>query len=61
MFYIDEPLIAEEISSEPISSPINDEPIVVNKILLVNTENVTHDAYEQTPELKVELNCLFFE
>ncbi len=55
--YIDEPMVAEEISSEPVpsSSPssMNDEPIVVDKILLVNTENVTHDPYEQTPELKV--------
>ena len=37
----------------PTPSPINDEPIVVNKILLVNTENVKHQDYEQTPELKV--------
>ncbi|CAF0744003.1 unnamed protein product [Didymodactylos carnosus] len=26
--------------------------VVVNKITMVNTENVTHDEYEQTPELK---------
>jgi hypothetical protein len=32
---------------------VSDEPIVVNKILLVNTENVTNDEYQQTPELKV--------
>lgn len=41
------------MSSEPISSPVSDEPIVVDKILLVNTENVTHEPYEQTPEVKV--------
>ena len=57
LFNIDEPMTAEEMSSESMSSsppsPISDEPIVVNKILLVNTENVTHEPYEQTPELKV--------
>jgi hypothetical protein len=49
------------MTSEPTSTiesplpppPVSDEPIVVNKILLVNTENVTHNEYEQTPELKV--------
>ena len=33
---------------------MSDDPIVVDKILLVNTENVTHNEYIQTPELKVE-------
>jgi hypothetical protein len=31
----------------------------VNKILLVNTENVTNDEYQQTPELKVEEHVFF--
>ncbi|CAF2685943.1 unnamed protein product [Rotaria sp. Silwood2] len=49
----DDSVTAEEISSEPIStSPVSEEPIVVNKILLIDTENVKHDEYEQTPELK---------
>ena len=56
--YVDEPAVAEEITSESTSTtasspPASDEPIVVNKILLANTENVTHNEYEQTPELKV--------
>ncbi|CAF4438190.1 unnamed protein product, partial [Adineta steineri] len=44
----DEPAVAEEITAEPTpttssSTPsASDEHIVVNKILLVNTENVTH-------------------
>ena len=50
----------EEVSSE--------DPIVVDKILLVNTENVTHEEYEQTSELKVEgkeesglvIHCSYF-
>lgn len=53
----DEPVIAEEVPSESTPTPSSsttDEPIVVNKILLVNTENVAHDEYEQTPELKVK-------
>ncbi len=56
MISIDEPTTtaAEEISSEPTPTPATDEPIVVDKILLVNTENVTHDEYEQTAELKVK-------
>jgi hypothetical protein len=53
---IDETATTEEISSEPTLSPVSDEPIVVDKILLVNTENVTHDKYEQTAELKVGEN-----
>jgi hypothetical protein len=51
---IDDATTAEEVSSEP--APISDEPIVVDKILLVNTENVTNDEYEQTAELKVGEN-----
>lgn len=51
---IDDATTAEEVSSEPI--PVSDEPIVVDKILLVNTENVTNDEYEQTAELKVGEN-----
>ena len=55
LFSIDETTTAvEEISSEPTISSASDDPIVVDKILLVNTENVTHDEYEQTAELKVE-------
>ena len=59
---IDEPTTVEEISSEstpppPPPSPVSDEPIVVDKILLVNTENVTHNEYEQTAELKVGEDC----
>lgn len=57
-FSIDDSMTAEEtlIDSTP-SSPITpppaiEEPIVVNKILLVDTENVKHNDYEQTPELK---------
>ena len=46
---------AEPITPSPPPPPpaITDEPIVVNKILLVNTENITHNEYTQTPELKV--------
>ena len=51
---LDDPIVAaEEPVPEPTSPPVNEEPIVVNKILLVNTENVKHDEYTQTPELKV--------
>ena len=59
-FFLDEPVTSEELSPEPISTPpppppltATQEPIVVNKILLVDTENVSNDEYEQTPELKV--------
>jgi len=50
----DETPTTEEISSEstPPPAPVSDEPIVVDRILLVNTENVTHDEYEQTAEVK---------
>ncbi|CAF0904584.1 unnamed protein product [Rotaria sordida] len=49
----DDSAMVEETSPEPVSpSSTGEEPIVVNKILLVDTENVTHDDYEQTPELK---------
>ncbi|CAF1630119.1 unnamed protein product, partial [Adineta ricciae] len=49
----DDPVVAaEEPISEPTSPSVSEEPIVVNKILLVNTENVKHDEYTQTPELK---------
>lgn len=44
----------EDISPEPTPSSSTADPIVVDKILLVNTENVTHEEYEQTTELKVE-------
>ncbi|CAF4808154.1 unnamed protein product, partial [Rotaria magnacalcarata] len=47
-------VIAEETSAEPSPPSPTDkqEPVVVNKILMIDTENVTHDDYEQTPELK---------
>ncbi|CAF0941961.1 unnamed protein product [Rotaria sp. Silwood1] len=49
----DDSVVVEETSSESPSTPsTSEEPIVVNKILLVDTENVKHDEYEQTPELK---------
>ena len=53
---IDETATVEELPplSEPTPAPASDDPIVVDKILLVNTENVTHNQYEQTTELKVE-------
>ena len=41
-------------SEETVLPPAVEEPVVVNKILMVNTENVKHDEYEQTPELKVQ-------
>lgn len=43
----------EDPYPEPFPSSTSEDPIVVDKILLVNTENVTHDEYEQTTELKV--------
>ena len=54
-------MIAEEVSSEPTDTPPSspssssedNETVVVNKILLVDTENITHDDYEQTSKLKV--------
>ncbi|CAF1265415.1 unnamed protein product [Rotaria magnacalcarata] len=50
----DDSVIAEETSAEPSPPSPTDkqEPVVVNKILMIDTENVTHDDYEQTPELK---------
>jgi len=47
--------VEETIPNEtttPPPPPSVEEPVVVNKILMVNTENVKHDEYEQTPELK---------
>jgi hypothetical protein len=53
MISIDEPATVEELPSEPTPPFASDDTIVVEKILLVNTENVTHNPYEQTAELKV--------
>jgi hypothetical protein len=56
---VSEESISSELTSTVVppattsSTSIVDEPIVVNKILLVNTENIKHDEYEKTPEMKV--------
>lgn len=61
--YVDEPAAVEEPVAEPTpppppppAPPAADETIVVNKILLVNTENISHNEYTQTPELKVRIS-----
>ena len=51
--------IGNETTTPPPPPPVED-PIVVNKILMVNTENVKHNEYEQTSELKVKLSSTDF-